>query len=157
MEHKTDAKANYKSSKDSTLTKKICLLHKFSPFIFLKLDYESARYRISTNYEFLNKNFNLKINYIRDLEKVDRLDNSIFEIKDNKIIPDQEYFKSFRIDVSSTNYCTVHKYLDKTEENVSSILIFERVYIEKDEKDTNYSILFVSDEFFSFNSYLKGN
>ncbi len=135
---------------DCTLTKKIGLLSRTSPFIFLKLDKISDRYRISANYKYLNTTFNLKINYIRDLGKIQNSVNGLFTIQESGIQDISDVFKRFKVKVENNNYCIVYKHLEEDDDTKNSILIFERYH----NGTINYSVLFVSTEFFNIDQYL---
>lgn len=80
-------------TKEMNLNIKIQLFHETDPFIYIQHDLNSKRYRISTNYEFLNNEYNLKIQFIRDFNNIKKIisnkynkhhKNNIFDIFDYK-------------------------------------------------------------------------
>jgi len=146
--NKNSISADTKKNEDSADNKvfKLSLFDSKLPFVFIKIAKYSNNYRISTNYEFLNLNYNLKINYIRDVKKIDK--NHLFEIssKNFKIKDKLSFLK--KLHISNDNYIKIYNYIDKNYN--TSIYIFERVY----NNDINVSLLFTSEIFYNINDYL---
>jgi len=137
--------------KKDTITQKISIFDNPLPFFYIKMDKLSNKYRISLNYEYLNIKYNLKINYIRDLDKIDK--NLLFEICNENNVSIEEspavrYIKD-EFKITDDNYLEISKYED--DYYVGTVFyIFKRVY--KD--DVSYSVLFFSDIFFNLNMFL---
>ncbi len=141
---------NNRIIQEDIVTEKIKLYTRNLPYIYLKYNINSNRYRISSNYEFLNKNYDLKIQYIRDLNKIDK-NNILFNIKDKCItLKDDDKFDKDTFKEDDLNFVNVYKYINHNFKK-TIIFIFKRVY--KD--DINYSIFFSSDVFYSLNEYLN--
>jgi len=147
---KTIKNKGFENNTDDIITKKIKLFDTPLPFVYVKISSISNRYRISANYEFLNTKYNLKINYIRKLSKIDQnelfyVDNNLINFMDDSI----ELFETFDLsDKVNTNYIEVYKYIDPVHKN-TIIYFFKRVF----NNDVSSSVLFVSDIFFNLNLY----
>lgn len=138
---------------------------KDEPFYIIKMNKSNNLYRVSLNYEHINKLYGLRINFIRNLEKVSNRSNKLFKISNDKISinpdfkllnnlykieKDETFIKNFE---DKINNCKIIKYIfiDKyNSNNVSSIFILKREY----KADCNYSILFSSTSFYSIDDFL---
>ena len=144
---------------------KVPLMVKQEPFYIIKMNKANNLYRVSLNYEHLNKLFGLKINFIRNLNKISNKANKVFKITKDEIVLNSDYdFKSnlYKVEKFETlvknfegniNNCKIIKYVfvDKYDSNnVSSIFILKREY----KTDCNYSILFSSTSFYNIDDFL---
>jgi hypothetical protein len=55
------------------------------PFFYIKVSKEDNSYRVSLNYDHLNKLYGIKFNFIRNFNKIKTKNNSIFTI-DNDVV-----------------------------------------------------------------------
>lgn len=138
---------------------------KDEPFYIIKMNKANNLYRVSLNYEHINKLYGLRINFIRNLDKISNRSNKLFKISNDKISinPDFKLLNNlYKIEKFETfiknfedkiNNCKIIKYIfiDKyNSNNVSSIFILKREY----KADCNYSILFSSTSFYSIDDFL---
>ena len=165
MEKSTDTGNN--------LNIRIQLFKESNPFIYIQNDLDSKRYRISTNYEYLNSKFNLRIQFVRDFNKLEKLGSKRSDIKTNTLIEwlifkDQQsiYFKdpsSVEVDEMEFKYNSVavndtwnifkiFKYTFGTYEqkNRTSVLIFNKKFGD----DSSYSLFFSSEKFVNLDEFL---
>lgn len=149
----------------NNLNIRIQLFKETNPFIYIQNDLDSRRYRISTNYEYLNSKYNLKIQFIRDLNKLDKRIGSQNLIMDWLIHKEQQsiYFKDdiqlnveeleFKFNSDSIwNIFKVFRYSygDKEHNNRTSILIFNKKF----GNDSGYSLFFASESFLNIEDFL---
>ena len=138
---------------------------KDEPFYIIKMNKSNNLYRVSLNYEHINKLYGLRINFIRNLEKVSNRSNKLFKISNDKISinpdfkllnnlykieKDEAFIKNFE---DKINCCKIIKYsfIDKYDSNgVTTIFIIKRDY----ENDCNFSILFSSVKFYNIDDFL---
>lgn len=138
---------------------------KDEPFYIIKMNKANNLYRVSLNYEHLNKLFGLRINFIRNLEKVSNKSNKLFKISGEtisinpdfklsnnlyKVEKDEGFIKNYE---DKINCCKIIKYsfIDKYDpNNVTTIFIIKRDY----EDNCNFSILFSSINFYNIDDFL---
>ncbi len=138
---------------------------KDEPFYIIKMNKLNNLYRVSLNYEHLNKLYGLRINFIRNLEKVSNKSNKLFKISGQtisinpefkltnnlyKVEKDEGFVKNYE---DKINCCKIIKYLfiDKYDQNnVTTIFIIKRDY----EDNCNFSILFSSVNFYNIDDFL---
>lgn len=138
---------------------------KDEPFYIIKMNKLNNLYRVSLNYEHLNKLYGLRINFIRNLEKVSNKSNKLFKISGQiisinpefkltnnlyKVEKDEGFVKNYE---DKINCCKIIKYsfIDKYDQNnVTTIFIIKRDY----EDNCNFSILFSSVNFYNIDDFL---
>ena len=138
---------------------------KDEPFYIIKMNKLNNLYRVSLNYEHLNKLYGLRINFIRNLEKVSNKSNKLFKISGQtisinpefkltnnlyKVEKDEGFVKNYE---DKINCCKIIKYsfIDKYDQNnVTTIFIIKRDY----EDNCNFSILFSSVNFYNIDNFL---
>lgn len=138
---------------------------KDEPFYIIKMNKLNNLYRVSLNYEHLNKLYGLRINFIRNLEKVSNKSNKLFKISGQiininpefkltnnlyKVEKDEGFVKNYE---DKINCCKIIKYsfIDKYDQNnVTTIFIIKRDY----EDNCNFSILFSSANFYNIDDFL---
>jgi len=146
------------------IIKKIPLMIGKEPYFYLKLSKDSNLYRLSLNYEYINKVFNIKLKFIRNLNKVLLKKNNIFTIDKSKIYDFKNTVSSiyniiideYDICVFSqpNNKCYVSKYtfINKLDDSdVTTIFIVNRSY----NYEENYSILFSSNMYYDIDTFLE--
>ena len=71
---------------------KVPLILELEPFFYIKVSKEDNSYRVSLNYDHLNKLYGIKFNFIRNFNKIKTKNNSIFTIDNDvvKIVPNIE-------------------------------------------------------------------
>jgi hypothetical protein len=128
---------------------KVPIMHRSVPYVYLKMSNDCNRYRLSANYKYLNENYNLKMNFIRDLEKIYNNNNKFFNIVDNKII--------IKDRVQAAKYQTWEVGDDFNKLNITRI-IFEATTIlilHRDYKgDINHSLFYASTDDIDLNIFL---
>jgi hypothetical protein len=149
-------------TKDLNLNIKLQLFYEKDPFIFIQNNLNSKRYRISTNFEYLNKQYNLKLQYIRDFDNLHplykKLKNELFEIIKHKdgnssiCFKNQDKFEEliFKIEADNgLNILKIYKYIsgNKKLKNRSSLIIFNKIGYDLNniESSSNYSLFFASE------------
>jgi hypothetical protein len=161
---------------NNNLNIRIQLFHEPNPFIYIQHDLESKRYRVSTNYQYLNTEYNLKIQFLRNFNQYhsdELINNPLIEVlkhpgKNTNELTYSIYFKfkqyqelEFK-NITGTdndlisNNLKIFKYIYGTieESNRTSVIIFNKKF----GNDSNYSLLFTSEKFINiieFLSYLK--
>lgn len=136
------------------VNKKLNLFTSNSPYFYIKLSHCSNTYRISLNYEFLNKTYGLKLKFIRNLSKIHQQYNKYFNINNKIVLFNKDVFhESSEIIISDDNKIIINKIIidglnnnDKT-----SLFIFKRIY----KNDINYSILFCSTVNYTLDEFLN--
>jgi len=120
-----------------------------APFVYMRLALDDKSYRLSGNYKYLNDHYNLKLNFIRDLEKIypENQTNTLFKIENNMIlIKDLLNWKKFEFG-ESDNTLNVYRLLLGED----SIMILHRNYLG----DEDYSLFFSSTKLYNINQKLK--
>jgi hypothetical protein len=138
---------------------KIQLFKEPNPFIFIQNDLYSKRYRISTNYKYLNEQYGLKIQFLRDFNKIENLPkNSLFKVgggysMNSIYFTTREYqdleFRHEPIADTKTGFKVSHYNYGSLKNGDRTVLfIFNKDYEEMGETDTNYSLFFASEKYF---------
>jgi hypothetical protein len=123
------------------------------PYFFIRWSKEDKRYRISASFKYLNLNYGLHINIIRDFTKIDYLELDLESSKDNKghnikfllSLLNKHIIGDNNID-HDLDYIEC---LDLTEG--TQVFFIKRIYDDY----PNYTIVFFSLNHWSFNDYLK--
>jgi hypothetical protein len=161
---------------NNNLNIRVQLFHEPNPFIYIQHDLDSKRYRVSTNYQYLNTEYNLKIQFIRNFGQYDLetlINNPLIEIlkhpsKSQNELTYSVYFKTkqyqeleFKNSITNetnniSNNLKIFKYIygSVNNNNRTSVIIFNKKF----GNDSNYSMLFVSEQFanvIDFLNYLK--
>lgn len=159
----TNAEATNYNEPDSNpnLNIKIQLFKEPNPFIFIQNDLYSKRYRISTNYKYLNEQYGLKIQFLRDFNKIESLPrNSLFKVvRGSANYSDSMYFTTreyqdleFKHEpIADTKTCfkvSYYNYGSLKNSDRTVLFVFHKVYEEIGETDTNYSLFFASEKYF---------
>ena len=136
---------------DDFINKKIQISYREVPYIYVKMSTINNSYRLSANYKYLNEQYNLKINFLRNLDTL--FNNEIFIIKDQGIHLNKKFMdmsQSWRIQDNELNNLNVTRLIlnDKYE---NSIIILKRDYFG----DINYSLFFCSTFYHSLAEFLK--
>lgn len=159
--------------KDS-LVIRVPLLIDNDPFFYIKLNKLSNNYRVSFNYDHLNKMYGIKFNFIRNFDKIHIKNNCLFTILNNNITLgkidslssnniselsklyyiSKEDFNVKVLDSTITNNCSITKLtfkskVDKTD--ITTIFILKRLY----DDTVNYSILFSSCNYYKLDDFLE--
>ena len=134
---------------------KIPILHRTVPYVYVKMNNFNNRYRLSCNYRYLNEHYGLKINFIRDLTKLEKLENTFFKITDNTIkLNDLNMLKDLKKVVNQTWELGSDKNTLKIVRLIHdkcTMIIFHRIF----ENDENYSIFYASKTIPNINTFLK--
>jgi len=130
------------------LSLKVPVLHRTAPFIFLKMNKYNKNYRLSANYKYLNSKYDLKMNFIRDLDKIHYPDNKFFTIKENVIyLKKNNNIQEWLLKESEDNTL----YISKIIYDDTSIMVLKRIF----QDDINYSIFFGSLSYYNLNHFLE--
>lgn len=140
---------------NDSLSLKIPILHRTVPYIYIKTSITCNSYRLSGNYKYLNEHYNLKINFIRDLDKInnDNKNNKYFILDNNNNIniKDGDKWQKWKIGSDTNNELHISRLIVDSALGASTIIILQRKYFE----DINYSIFFSSTNYFNINSFLQ--
>jgi len=138
---------------EKTFTTKVPIFNRSVPYIYIKMNDIDSKYRVSSNYKYLNEQYNLKINFIRDLDKISNKNNEFFILDSSNIKPVGD-FELIKCEINDTNYTNIYKTIitekvyNKTE--TTTLMIIERVYRE----DINYSVFFTSTLYYSLDEFI---
>ena len=152
---------------------KVPLILELEPFFYIKVSKEDNSYRVSLNYDHLNKLYGIKFNFIRNFNKIKTKNNSIFTIDNDvaKIVPNIEMsndiYNIVKEDFSAkalgseltescktTNKCYITKFIFTNKfdpKDISTLFVFKRVY----GRENNYSMLFSSYKYFQIDDFLE--
>lgn len=113
------------------------------PYFFIKWACADKRYRISASFKYLNTNYGLHINIIRDFNKI-KAEDATDKIKYLLSLINKLSAKNITAGLNYSSYC------DDAEE--TEIFFIEREY----NGEINKVIVFFSLKHWSFNDYLQG-
>jgi hypothetical protein len=143
------------SEQDDTISIKIPILHRTIPYVYIKASTVCNSYRLSGNYKYLNEHYNLKINFIRDLIKIDgnHWDNKYFSIDPfgNVTTKEKSLWQEWCLNAAQDNTLMIYRLIIKDEKGDSTLIILNREY--KDEK--NSSVFFASNCYYNINQFLS--
>ena len=121
-----------------------------NPHFFIKLDNTEKRYRISASFKYLNENWGLKINIIRDMNKIPKsslitktADNLSF---DSEIASDLGLELDRRTDIQDL---VIERIFDANSETV--VFIISRTY----DSDRNTALVFFSKNFWNVEEFFN--
>ncbi len=149
------------SQSDNNLNIRIQLFREPNPFIYIQHDLSSKRYRVSTNYKYLNEEYKLKIQFIRNFSALDiKHENSLIEILSHSSLNFSVFFKCTNFEELEfkheneygTSSLKLFKFIDGSKEcnNRTSIIIFNKRYLA----ETSYSLFFTSEKFNNIDEFL---
>lgn len=124
-----------------------------NPHFFIKVDTIDKRYRISASFKYLNQTWDLKINIIRDLNKINY--NKIITESDDSIIFSDEALKILpQYNIYFDNISGIDNvYIQRMFDPINSTVIF--IITRTHKEDQNTTVIFFSKDFWEINSYLK--
>ncbi len=128
---------------------KVPISHRTSPYVYMRLSSIDHAYRLSGNYKYLNEHYNLKLNFIRDLDKVydKNKDNELFIIEDNHIkIKEINKWQTYSFGTVD-NALLVYRILLGTD----TIMVLHRKYKGEDD----FSLFFSSTTLYNINQRLE--
>lgn len=149
---------------ENNLNIRIQLFREPNPFIYIQHDLNSKRYRVSTNYKYLNEEYKLKIQFIRNFSALDiKYRNSLIEILSH---PGKD-FKDYSVFFKCTDFeelefknentygsssLKLFKFIvgSKNSNNRTSIIIFNKRYLT----ESSYSLFFSSEKFNNLDEFL---
>ena len=154
----------------NSLIIKTPLMIESEPFFYIKMNKDCNNYRVSFNYDHLNKTYGIKFNFIRNLGKISIKKNDIFDIindrvniiyddknqklKDGLYNIQKELFNAKVLDSKINNSCQITKFIFKNkyaDDDLTTIFILKRIY----ENDVNYSMLFSSRKYYKIDDFLE--
>lgn len=152
----------------NSLIVKTPLMIDLEPFFYIKMDKECNKYRVSFNYDHLNKMYDIKFNFIRNLNKINIKNNCVFNIVNDKVnvnlnlieeqheryIIEKKEFNVKVLDSKITNSCHITKFIFKnkfTPTDITTIFVLRRLY----DTDVNYSMLFSSYKYYKIDDFLE--
>ena len=142
---------------DDTISIKIPILHRTIPYVYIKASTVCNSYRLSGNYKYLNEHYQLKINFIRDLHKVEKYHwaNKYFNIDNNCNIEIDlnSNWQTWNLSDTPNNILTINRLIVKDALGDSTIIVLNRNY----NSDLNSSLFFASSEYFSINQFLDAH
>ena len=85
---------------------KVPLMIELEPFFYIKVSKDDNSYRVSLNYDHLNKLYGIKFNFIRNFNKIKTKNNSIFTIDNDvvKIVPNIDEYEETLNEALKSNY-----------------------------------------------------
>ncbi len=137
---------------ENTSVLKIPILHRTVPYIYVRMEHLTNRYRVSANYQYLNSNYGLKLSLIRDLEKIFNQDNKYFKIKDSQILKETttDNWQDWNM-IHEGNSLLISRLLVQRKDSLTSLIVLNRNF--EDDKDS--SIFFASDKYFTIDQFLE--
>jgi hypothetical protein len=146
---------------ENNLNIRIQLFREPNPFIYIQHDLGSKRYRVSTNYKYLNEEYKLKIQFIRNFSALDiKYKNSLIEILSHSGQNFSVFFKctnfeeiEFKHDTETgSSSLKLFKFIDgnKSNDDRTSIIIFNKRFCS----ESSYSLFFASEKFNNLDEFL---
>jgi len=127
---------------------KIPITYRSAPYVYIKINNNSKRYRLSCNYKYLNEHYGLKMKFIRDLDNIYYPINKYFNIVDNEILINNDLDSLYQTwDLGSDeNTLKITRILNDD----VVFLILHRVY----DGEYDYSIFYGSKKYNTINELL---
>ena len=133
------------------ITLKVPVLYRSVPYVYIKMNNIDNRYRLSGNYKYLNEHYGLKINMIRDFDKIEHSSNKYFSIVDNSIdLFKKSDWQNWKMG-EGDNTLLVQRMIINHEKENHTIIILTRNF----KGDINSSIFFCSPSYYNINHFLE--
>ncbi len=143
----------------------IPIMYRSVPYVYIKINDVDNKYRLSANYKYLNEHYNLRMNMIRDFNKIDiketinpitkestnQKETPWFVIYNNStiVVRCEQEWQNWEMG-SGNNTLNVKRIIIPQGDSISTIMIFYRRYFD----EYNCSLFFSSNKFYNINELL---
>lgn len=132
---------------------KLPILHRSTPYVYVKMDLSSKSYRLSANYKYLNEQYNLKINFIRDFNKIDCVNNKYFSVDTTDdisvLLKNSTEWQTWNMG-DSVKGLLISRLIVTEGSDTNTIIVLKRFY----DDDINYSLFFASTKYYTIDQFL---